>query len=173
MYLFKQYNKYLSILTLFTGIGLSQGFVFEFNNCGQTGPTGPSQGQCDSAYFESGLEVNVNNYGVQEWTAPYDGTFLIDAGGAQGANNGGYGARMQGEFYLYEDEIINIVVGQMGIGYNGGGGGTFIYRLSNSELLIAAGGGSGYPGNSGGSTSENGLGSGGGNRDRAAPMRHP
>ena len=49
----------------------------EFNNCGASGRSGPSQGNCDSSYSSSTLagEVSVSS-GYQYWTVPSDGTYL-------------------------------------------------------------------------------------------------
>ncbi|WP_204714744.1 hypothetical protein, partial [Escherichia coli] len=71
-----------------------QPFTRNFTTCGQTGRTGPSQGQCDGTYG-TGI-VNVSG-GVQLWTVPQTGNYTITAAGAQGGdksdyqNNGGRG----------------------------------------------------------------------------------
>ncbi len=140
MCLFNQLSKFLLIVTF---ISVGYGDLLTFTTCGQSGPTGPSQEQCNTAYNEW-WEVSVSG-GIQQFTAPRSGTYYIDGHGAQGGNNGGAGARMSGEFYLDIGEVLNIVVGQQGshtTGGAGGGGGTFVYKNTN-ELLIAAGGGSG------------------------------
>ena len=85
---------------------------------------------------------------------PYTGDYRIEAVGAAGgydtgsnsAQFRGRGARMIGNFSLYEGEIIQILVGQEG-GINkerygsGGGGATFVVRGNNTPLIIAGGGG--------------------------------
>ena len=132
-----------------------------FTNCGQTGYTGPSQSQANSTYSGTSLEglVTVTD-GIQEWTVPMDGIYMIEAFGAQGAvltNSGGLGARLSGEFYLTGGEVIKILVGQQGLTQEcssgsdyyggGGGGGSFIiqspYNTTSSILLISGGGGGG------------------------------
>ncbi|MCS5644988.1 MAG: glycine-rich protein, partial [Candidatus Marinimicrobia bacterium] len=146
-----------------------------FTNAGATGHTGPTQTEVNTAYSSTTLEgkVTINDQGIQEWTVPHTMTYTIEAWGAQGGGTGGTpgkGARMKGDFNLTKDEVIKIVVGQMGIaetdyyidGYaGGGGGGTFViktpYNNTASILLIAGGGGgsgvAGYAGY-GGITSE-------------------
>jgi len=87
MYLFKQLSRFLLISLIFVGIGLFQE-VFEFNNCGKTGYTGPSQSQCDGAYLGTTLdgEVSVNS-GIQEWMVPHAGNYIIEARGAKGGRS--------------------------------------------------------------------------------------
>ncbi len=126
-----------------------------FNNCGQTGETGPSQSSCDSEYFGTDLEgdVTVTN-GLQYWVVPFSGTYSIEAYGAEGGVSngegggqnfsGGLGAYMYGEFSLTGGDTLVVLVGQQGENGNcgsGGGGGTFVHNAS--QLLIVAGGGGG------------------------------
>ena len=126
----------------------------EFTNCGQTGHTGPSQSQCDGAYAGTTLEGGVTvSSGIQIWTVPSTGTYVIEAIGAAG-NNGtstavGYGAQMSGEFVLTEGTELQILVGYFpeSNGSNGaGGGGSFVTQsphTSQSDILVIAGGGGG------------------------------
>jgi cysteine-rich repeat protein len=119
-----------------------------FATCGQTGRTGPAQSQCDAAY--GGGKVQVVS-GVQRWTVPITGNYIIEAWGAKGGGSmGGKGARVKGTFQLQKGQIVSIVVGQMGqvtsqgAAYGGGGGGgTFVYldAMAATPLLVAAGGG--------------------------------
>ena len=75
---------YLSILCF--SMALSQDtsasrdvVTYTFTNCGQTGRTGPSQSQCNSAYSGTNLDGQVNvNGGIQEWVVPYSGTYAIE-----------------------------------------------------------------------------------------------
>ena len=125
-----------------------------FTTCGQSSQNGPSQSDCDGQYTNTNLlnEVTVSN-GIQYWIVPSDGTYRIEAYGAQGGSingySGGNGASMIGEFSLSEGDIIQILVGQRGMGAGdgaGGGGGTFVvYDGGNSEadILVIAGGGGG------------------------------
>ena len=136
------------------------GVSMTFNNCSATGRYGPTQGQVNSSYSGTDLagQVTINTQGVQEWTVPSDGTYTIEVWGAQGNHsvyNGGYGARMKGEFDLDQGQVLSIVVGQQGGTESGnsnrsggGGGGSFVYE--NNTLFIAAGGGGGHTGYSGG-----------------------
>ena len=119
-----------------------------FTTCAQTGRLGPSQGQCDTAYAGNNwLKGKVKLVaGVQNWTVPFTGSYTIEAYGGQGGFNGAKGARMKGSFNLKANQVLEIVVGQMGIrgssGGGGGGGGSFVY--SKDTLHIAAGGGGGH-----------------------------
>jgi hypothetical protein len=95
---------------------------------------------------------------IQTYIVPNTGMYRIEAYGAQGGGNpsyaiGGNGAKMQGDFFLNKDEVLQILVGQMGLcGSNtsyisgGGGGGTFVAKgtnYTNAIPLIIAGGGGG------------------------------
>jgi len=101
--------------------------------------------------------------------APGNGTYTIEAWGAQGSNssagyNGGKGAYIKGTVALNIGETLQILVGQQGqpsvsnnYGGNGGGGGTFIAKgtsYATATPLIVAGGGGG----AGGSSSYGGTG---------------
>ena len=158
-----------------------------FTNCSSVGADGPSQSDCNTAYSGTSLEgdVTVNN-GIQEWTVPATGSYVIEVWGARGGGiglgclqigtglcYGSNGARMKGTFSLTQGEILRIAVGQMGEDYisgtrggGGGGGGSFVAKGNNHSgatvLIISGGGGGGhYYANStpkGGQTSESGLG---------------
>ena len=159
-----------------------------FTNCSKTGREGPSQSDCNTAYASDDLngEVTVTN-GIQEWTVPTTGSYVIEVWGARGGYTGNChdsqlggtlchgadGARMKGTFNLTQGEILRIAVGQMGEDYTyntqgggGGGGGTFVAKGNNhsgATVLIVSGGGGGghYYSNQvakGGQTTESGLG---------------
>lgn len=153
-----------------------------FTNCSSTGINGPLQSDCNTAYASDDLngEVTVTN-GIQEWTVPTNGSYVIEAWGARGGYtgscsllggtlcHGANGARIKGTFNLTQGEILRIAVGQMGEDYSsggGGGGGTFVAKGNNhlgATVLIVAGGGGGghYYSNQvakGGQTTESGLG---------------
>jgi hypothetical protein len=120
---------------------------------------GPTLSQCRTAYSSYawtqntvGNYLNMTTQGIQEWTVPFTGSYVITAGGAQ-ANNGGRGAYMTGTFSLTKGTIVNIVVGQQGSSYSGGGG-SFVYMNSSGTLLIAAGGGGSNPRAGGGTRTE-------------------
>ena len=123
----------------------------EFDHCGQTGTTGPSQAACDSSYAGTTLDGSVSVVsGIQYWTVPATGSYEITAAGAAGGQNtghghiGGYGAEMVGTFTLTGGDTIAIVVGQEGADGGedaGGGGGSYVYNQTAGTLLVAAGGG--------------------------------
>ena len=167
-----------------SSVGLANGTAFNFTNAAATGHVGPTQAQVNAAYAGTNLagNVSVTGSGFQNWTVPATGTYRIVTRGAQGGNNGGSGAIMQGDFTLNAGEVIRILVGQMGTGGMpaGGGGGSFVVRApynSAANALIVAGGGSGNGnysfnpgltsingGNSGGIGGTNGFGGSGGTR---------
>ena len=126
--------------------------VRDFVTCGAIGYAGPTQSDCDTDYSGTSLasEVTVTG-GIQTWTVPTTGTYLIEGYGAQGASGdssyvGGLGAYMSGEFSLTVGDVLTIIVGQEGSGQSsgsngGGGGGSFVLNSSGTPLLIAGGGG--------------------------------
>ncbi len=132
--------------------------AYAFTNCGQPGQTGPTQGQCDTAYTETALagEVTIGTQGLQEWVVPVTGTYRIEAYGAEGGTStgengsgpyvGGKGAVVKGDFSLNAGDTLHILVGQRGSDSNcgsGGGGGTFIVK-DGEPLIVAGGGGGGF-----------------------------
>jgi len=132
--------------------GLKEAAKYSFTNLGATGRYGPTS---TSGYNGTSLEGKVTlSNGIQQWKVPETGTYTIETWGAQGnhsVRNGGYGARMRGDFDLTKDQTLNIVVGQQGgvesgnsNRSGGGGGGTFVYE--GNTLHIAAGGGGGHTG---------------------------
>jgi hypothetical protein len=119
--------------------------------CYSTGAYGPSQSDCDTFYAGTAAagEVDVVD-GLQEWTAPLDGTFRITALGAAGGQGGGSysgapGARIVGEIDLVEGDTLTVLVGQMGGSTSsyaaGGGGASWIIDPEGDLLMVAAGGG--------------------------------
>jgi hypothetical protein len=135
--------------------------AFDFTTCGvSVGPAGPTQAQCTAAY---GAGNTLNGAvtvaaGIQQWTVPFTGNYVITAAGAQGGNDpytvaGGLGAQMTGTFALTAGQVLEIVVGQQGTPVNatgnaanggaGGGGGSFVWVSGAALPLIAAGGGGG------------------------------
>lgn len=122
---------------------------FTFTNAGATGQDGPTQTQINAAYAGTSLNNQVTSAnGVQEWTVPSSGLYLIEAYGAQGGgNSGGLGAYIQGEFTLQGNDLLEILVGQEGTENDngtGGGGGSFV--VLNGQPLVVAGGGGGNHG---------------------------
>ena len=77
-----------------------------FTNAGATGQAGPTQSDVNSAYVGTSAEglVTVSTQGIQEWTVPANGNFLIEAWGAQGGaakgTAGGKGAFISGKGFL-------------------------------------------------------------------------
>lgn len=127
--------------------------TFTFTTAGGSGASGPTQLQANTAYAATNLAGSVTvNAGIQSFTIPNTGTYLIDITGASGGSTnatynkyGGLGARMAGEFFLNTGDVLTILVGQQGVngcGTGGGGGGTYVV-LNGNQLLIAAGGGGG------------------------------
>lgn len=159
--------------------GVAQLYDFEehtFTNASAEGKDGPSLSDCQVAYAAETWELdpalfNMTTNGIQEWTVPTTGDYLIEAAGAQGGDHlytvdpedGGLGAVMAGRFSLVEGQILYLIVGQQGVnsaeggdfGYDnaapGGGGGSFVWDPTDPDglPLIAAGGGGGgtSPGN--------------------------
>ena len=151
-------------------------FSFTFTNAGATGRTGPTSTALTdpSGYNSIYPGVGTPNAltitgGIQYWTVPASGLYLIIAAGARGGNSDpsyppGSGIIVSNQVTFTNGQIIKILVGQHGIdGANGtgGGGGTFITTDTNSILLIA-GGGSGSTYKSQGSNGVTTAGSGNG-----------
>ena len=131
---------------------------FVFTTLGAQGPKGPTN---TSGYLGTSLEGQVQlNNGIQMWTVPYTGRYVIDAFGASGGNGtcdppkclgwrlGGLGAKISGSFTLKRGQKLQILVGQKGKinsdfmkKAGGGGGGTFVALMDNSPLIVAGGGG--------------------------------
>jgi hypothetical protein len=125
-----------------------------FTNCNATGQYGPTQSACNTAYTGTSLSGAVTvNSGIQQWVAPYTGTYQITAAGASGGyvsgSTPGLGASMAGNFNLTAGTTLQVLVGQspglVSGNYSGGGGGTFVAMGSNyataTPLLVAGGGG--------------------------------
>ena len=154
-----------------------------FTHCGASGRFGPNQGQCDAAYAGTQLEglVTVNS-GIQTFTVPATGTYVIEAWGARsgyetskGVSLAGRGIKLSGEFQLQKGQVLKVLVGHIGqnnsSSSSGGGGGSFV-ALSDNTPLIVAGGGGGHEGstktaNQDATASENGQPGGGACEDWA------
>ena len=131
-----------------------------FTTLGAQGPTGPTSA---SGYLGTSLESQVQlKNGIQMWTVPNTGRYIIEAFGASGGNGtcntcntcprwrlGGLGAKISGSFTLKRGQMLKILVGQKGKinsdfppnSTGGGGGGTFVTLMDNSPLIVAGGGG--------------------------------
>ena len=121
----------------------------------ETGPTSTS------GYAGTSLDGKVTlSNGIQIWSVPVTGRYIIEAFGASGANGtdsiqfewriGGLGAKMEGTFALAKGAKLKILIGQegrrtadLGDKPGGGGGGTFVTLLDDTPLIIAGGGGGG------------------------------
>ncbi|KAL9980796.1 hypothetical protein ACROYT_G009434 [Oculina patagonica] len=156
--------------------------TFVFSTLGARGETGPT---ITSGYVGTLLEGKVTlNNGIQIWTVPVTGSYVIEASGGSGANGtdiskvpvswttGGLGAQIEGTFKLVQGTQLKILVGQEGHRATswgdqpgGGGGGSFVTLLNNTPLIIAGGGGGGsrvqYKDGDPGQATENGTRCGG------------
>ena len=106
-------------LLLFSLAFAAHAATYTFGTCGATGATGPLQAACNTAYGGS-VTVTVTG-GIQSWTVPATGTYTITATGAQGASGdtgfvGGKGAQVSGQFNLTAGQVLQLVVGQQGVG---------------------------------------------------------
>nr|XP_028579164.1 leukocyte tyrosine kinase receptor isoform X1 [Podarcis muralis] len=95
-----------------------------FTSCGASGPRGPTQAQCDSAYRNTNISVTVEKEGqlrgVQVWRVPASNRYTISAYGAAGGNGAknhykrSYGVFISAIFKMEKDELLYILVGQQG-----------------------------------------------------------
>jgi len=86
---------------------------------------------------------------IQTWTIPpCAGNITVVAYGAQGGDNGGLGAQIQGTFSYPSGTVLDILVGGKGgsndASHGSGGGGSFVILASNDTILVIAGGGGGH-----------------------------
>jgi large repetitive protein len=142
--------------TSLTGVNVncysSQDGEILFSACDGSGAGGPSQDYCSAAYGETQMNGQITlTGGIQTWTVPQSGDYVLTASGAQGGTSqfpGGLGAAESGIFTLAAGDSIQVIVGQMGTGSasanqcGGGGGGSYIVQ-NGTPVLIAAGGGGG------------------------------
>ncbi|KAL4825367.1 hypothetical protein H8958_022262, partial [Nasalis larvatus] len=95
-----------------------------FTTCGASGPHGPTQAQCNNAYQNSNLSVEVGSEGplkgIQIWKVPATDTYSISGYGAAGGKGGkntmmrSHGVSVLGIFNLEKDDTLYILVGQQG-----------------------------------------------------------
>ena len=144
------------------GSGLYTFTTATFTPGGATGQNGPIISQARSGLTGtptpsdwSGTYLTMTTQGIQQWTVPSTGTYTIVAAGAKGGDSngvrGGYGRIVQATFSLTQNQVIQIVVGQMGTSTgngagsqtygSGGGGGSYVVQSDNTPLLVAGGGG--------------------------------
>ena len=136
-----------------------------FTTLGASGACGPTS---TAGYRGTSLEDQVIlNEGIQIWTVPVTGSYVIEASGASGGNGtdpfvcpdhwklGGLGAKITGTFQLNRGTQLKILVGHEGgtcinkvlsLSAGGGGGGSFVTLLDDTPLIVAGGGGGGGAG---------------------------
>ena len=137
---------------------LEKAFKFVFTTLDGKEETGPAS---TSGYAGTSLDGKVTlSNGIQIWSVPVTGRYIIEAFGASGANDtysnqsewriGGLGAKMEGTFTFAKGAKFKILIGQEGHRSadfsdrpGGGGGGTFVTLLDDTPLIIAGGGGGG------------------------------
>ncbi|XP_070984714.1 tyrosine-protein kinase receptor isoform X1 [Oncorhynchus clarkii lewisi] len=95
-----------------------------FTSCGASGPRGPTQAQCDSAYRNTNVSVTVGKEGpfkgVQTWRVPATNRYMISAYGAAGGkgaknhNKRSHGVFISAIFPLEKGDIVYILVGHQG-----------------------------------------------------------
>ncbi|MDY6921211.1 MAG: glycine-rich protein [Pseudomonadota bacterium] len=153
----KPLHSIVAALLLGAGTLAQAGIIdYDFTTCGASGATGGTQAMCDATYSGTSLEGMVTvNQGIQSWTVPTTGRYSITAVGAQGFSgqagyDGGLGALVFGTFDFSAGTMLQLLVGQQGVGTKGteggGGGGSFVVNSVNSPLLVAGGGGSFFSG---------------------------
>ena len=125
-----------------------------FTNCGSTLYDGPSQSDCDSEYSGTSLDGDVTvSVGIQSWTVTSNDSYTITAKGARGADSGSSGgdgangASIKGIVSLSANDVLTILVGQMGNNngnnYAGGGGGGSYNGGTSQENTAGANSGHG------------------------------
>uniref|UniRef100_A0A452HUB0 Tyrosine-protein kinase receptor n=1 Tax=Gopherus agassizii TaxID=38772 RepID=A0A452HUB0_9SAUR len=86
-----------------------------FTTCGASGPRGPTQAQCDNAYYNTNLSVTVEKKGplrgVQVWRVPATNQYL---GSQLNHKKRSHGVFISAIFQLEKDELLYILVGQQG-----------------------------------------------------------
>ncbi|XP_062326239.1 tyrosine-protein kinase receptor isoform X2 [Osmerus eperlanus] len=95
-----------------------------FTSCGASGPRGPTQAQCDSAYRKTNVSVTLGKdgplRGVQMWRVPATNRYMISAYGAAGGkgaknhNKRSHGVFISAIFPLERGEMLYILVGHQG-----------------------------------------------------------
>ncbi|XP_044182553.1 leukocyte tyrosine kinase receptor-like [Acropora millepora] len=137
-----------------------QDHKYIFTTLGARGAFGPTS---TAGYQGTSLEDQVIlKKGIQIWTVPVTGSYVIEAAGASGGDGtdrsvspahrklGGLGAKITGTFQLNQGTQLKILVGQeatTATAYlnrpGGGGGGSFVTLLDDTPLIVAGGGGGG------------------------------
>ena len=140
--------------------------AFTFDNAGATGRLGPDLSACKTRYAAQFPDATwtkdtVNKYldmstnGIQLWKVPATGSYTIRAVGAGVPYDSNYTTNGMNQFQkgmdttitttLTKDEVIQILVGQIPgantSGNSGGAGGTFVFRGTQTAIIVAGGGG--------------------------------
>ena len=120
--------------------------MLHFTTCGKINSTGPLQFDAENEYANKDVIVTVHQ-GIQEWTVPQTGFYLIEAAGASGTSTSdnyspGKGVELSSIFPLYQYTKLYILVGQQGYTDNcnwggSGGGATFIAEgvIKSDDIL--------------------------------------
>jgi hypothetical protein len=153
---------------------------FTFTPAGATGRNGPTLSAAVSAYTATAPWVtntsyfNMTTQGYQLWTVPRTGSYTVRAAGAASgtsASGFGYGAIIQTTLSLTKGQVLQLLVGQMGLVWaddGGGGGGSFVasgLTPASGVCLVAAGGGGGSINSSNGELRNNGTNATSGNNN--------
>ncbi|TRY55390.1 hypothetical protein DNTS_034410, partial [Danionella cerebrum] len=95
-----------------------------FTSCGASGPLGPTQAQCDSAYRNTNVSVLVGKEGqlrgFQMWRVPATNMYKISAYGAAGGkgaknhNKRSHGVIISAIFPLEKGDLLYILIGHQG-----------------------------------------------------------
>ncbi|KAI4900399.1 hypothetical protein NFI96_017780, partial [Prochilodus magdalenae] len=95
-----------------------------FTSCGASGPRGPTQAQCDSAYRNTNVSVVVGKEGrlrgVQMWRVPATNRYKISAYGAAGGkgaknhNKRSHGVFISAIFPLEKGDVLYLLIGHQG-----------------------------------------------------------
>ncbi len=140
--------------------GLYPFTTFTFTNAGKQGAFGPILSECRSAYVaqswtQNSSFFNMTTQGIQQWTVPRTGNYQFEVAGAAGGFTSsvsgtarpGYGYIIRGILSLIAGNVVNIVVGQRGVGtpsdsnsQGAGGGGSSCVFIGSTLHFIAAGG---------------------------------
>ncbi|XP_062863986.1 tyrosine-protein kinase receptor [Trichomycterus rosablanca] len=95
-----------------------------FTSCGASGPWGPTQAQCDSAYRNTNVSVLVGKEGplrgVQMWRVPATNRYKLSAYGAAGGkgaknhNKRSHGVIISAIFTLEKGDALYLLIGHQG-----------------------------------------------------------
>ena len=143
--------------------------TLNFTSAGATGSFGPTLSQCRTAYSSFGSWINNSNYfnmtlqGNQIWTVPETRNYIITCAGAGNINYVYYnntipaGAVITTTVFLTQGHKLSILCGQYGTKTLHGSGGSLVYNITTSTVLIVSGGSGGDNPNVGFNPSGTGL----------------